>query len=202
MSVVEKLQERIAGAPRGQAFSAADFLDLGSQAAVAQALKRLTDREELLRLRRGLYIRPRRNPFVGAVFPEPQQVIAELARRRNETVQICGAEAARRLGLSTQMPVVPTYLTSGRSREVRLGNLVVRLRGVSPRKLVLAGRLAGDALAALYYLGAEGVTPEVLHQIAARLPSEEFAALQGALPTMPHWMVEAFQRYLAGTKNG
>lgn len=202
MSVAEEIQTKVARKPRGKPFGAADFLGVGSRAAVAQTLKRMSDRGQILRVRRGLYVRPQKSRYVGAVMPDPHRIVEEIVRRRNESIQIGGAEAARRLGLSTQMPLRPTYLTSGRSRRLMIGNLEVQLRGVSSRKLILAGRPAGDALAALYYLGREGVTPEVLGKLEERLPVGEFEALERATPWMPAWMASVFRAYEGEGRDG
>lgn len=196
-TVSEAIQQRITASPLGVAFTAADFRGLGSRAAVAQTLKRLADRGEIARVRRGLYVRPRTSRFVGPVLPDAHQIVRQLARRHNETVQVAGAEAARRLGLSTQVPLAPTYWTSGSSRSFYLGNLEVRFRHVSPRKLILAGRPAGDALAALHHLGRAGVTLGVLEQLEEKLPPGEFQALRSRLSAMPAWMAEALRRHEA-----
>lgn len=187
------VQSKIRDLPNGTPFAAGDFASLGGRAAIAQALKRLTDRGEITRLRRGLYVRPRLSRFVGEVLPSAHEIVEALAQRRHETIQIGGAEAARKLGLSTQMPVTPTYLTSGRSQTITIGNLPVRLQHASPRKLALAGRPAGEALAALYYLGSSGVDFAAVERIRDRLPPREFEALLRARPLMPAWMSRVFR---------
>lgn len=106
-----------------------------------------------------------------------------------------GAEASRRFGLSTQVPTQPVFYTTGSSRTVRLGKMVVHLQHVAPRKLALAGRLAGQALSALLYLGRHQVTPATFRRIAEKLPGSEFEALRTARAAMPAWMVAALTGY-------
>lgn len=76
--------------------------------------------------------------------------------------------------------------------------LSVRLQHVAARKLALAGRPAGQALSALWYLGKHQVTPATFERIAAKLPQAEFEVLRGAKSAMPAWMVEALRRYEEG----
>jgi hypothetical protein len=131
-------------------------------------------------------------------MPAPEKVAQALAASEGATIEVHGAEAARRLGFSTQVPAQPVFYTSGSSHTVRLGKLVVRLQHVAPRKLALAGRPAGLALSALWYLGRHQVTPATFRRIAEKLPGGEFEALRKAKTVMPAWMIAALIGYERG----
>ena len=108
-----------------------------------------------------------------------------------------GAEAVRRLELSTQMPTRAVFYTNGPSRHLQVKGTSVELRHAAPRKLALAGRPAGLALSALWYLGKSQTTPIVLERIKKQLPAEEFEALKSVMAYMPAWMAQAIRRYEA-----
>jgi hypothetical protein len=129
---------------------------------------------------------------VGEVPPEPSKVAEVIAGEFGETVQVHGAEAARQMGLSTQVPTKPIFYTTGPNRRFYLGKLEVVLRHISPRKLALVGRPAGIALIALWYLGKHAVTLATLEQIRSRLEPPEFEKLRSATSSMPAWMSEVF----------
>src|SRR3546814_1736500 len=96
-------------------------------------------------------MRPKMSKYTGRVVrPSPLAVVEVITKANGETIQIHGAEAVRRLGLSTQMQVLPTFYTSGSTREIKVGNAVVRLRHVSKDRLQHAGTTVGVALTALY----------------------------------------------------
>lgn len=198
--VTAAVQTHIENLPRGEPFTTASLLVHGTRAAVDQALSRLARAGVIQRVARGVYVRPEVSRYVGTVPPEPLKIAQAVAH--GETVQVHGAEAARRLGLTTQVPTRPVFLTSGASRRFHLGELEVALQHVSPRKLALAGRPAGLALTALWYLGKEHVTTEVLRTVEERLPPEEFSALRAATYAMPAWMVDAFHAYEGGDALG
>ncbi len=86
-------------------------------------------------------------------MPKPIKVTATIAKTTGATIQVHGAEAARKLELTTRAPVQTIFLTSGLSRRIQMGMLEIRLQHVCQRKLALAGRPAGLALAAMWYLG-------------------------------------------------
>lgn len=181
--------------PLGKPFTPALLLAYGSRSAVDQALSRLAKAGEIERLGRGLFVRPEVSRYAGKVMPDAAAVAEALAERTGAVVGIHGAEAARRLGLSTQMSMQPVFNTTGPSRRIRMGNLEVRLNHVSPRKLALAGRPAGMALSALWYLGREAVMSETIAVLRQRLPVEEFEMLTHSKSIMPAWMSDAFLRF-------
>jgi len=113
-------------------------------------------------------------------MPDTQKVVEVIARDHGETIQVHGAEAARRFKLTTQTPTTPVYYTSGPSRELQIDNLAVKLKHVSQRKLLLAGKRPGLALSALWYLGKEAVNAEVLEAIRKGLSTKEYEILKTA----------------------
>lgn len=135
-----------------------------------------------------------RSRFVGKVMPEPLKVAETVAKTTGAVVQIHGAEAARRLELTTQVPTQSVFVTSGPSKRIRVGKMEIRLQHVCQRKLALAGRPAGLALAAMWYLGKKEVTPALVEKIRRKLGSSEFEVLKSATSSMPAWMSDAIFR--------
>ncbi|MFI4893598.1 MAG: DUF6088 family protein [Phycisphaerales bacterium JB058] len=109
-----------------------DFLDLAGRDAVDQALNRLVRSGALIRVGRGLYHLPRRNDALGITIPPDADKVADaLGRQTGSRVAPSPAVTANRLGLSTQIPAKPIYMTSGRSRSVRVGARTFRLKHAS-----------------------------------------------------------------------
>lgn len=195
MGTASRIREHIEKVALGEPFMASSMVSFGSRAAVDQALSRLAREGAIARITRGVYVRPEVSKYVGTVLPEPLKVVQAMAYEHGEIVQVHGAEAARRMALSTQVPTKPVFLTSGPNRHFRIGTLEVVLKNVSARKLALADRPAGVALTALWYLGKEQVTPEVVNTIRTRLAPEEFTALCAAKNQMPAWMADTIRTY-------
>lgn len=193
-NVSQQIRQRIELLPNGEPFTPSAFMGCGTRASIDQALTRLTKAGLIERVSRGIYVRPEVSRFVGRVMPEPMQVAQTLAKSSGSLVQVHGAEAALRLELTTQVPTQPIYITSGRSRRVQVGQMEIRLQHVSRRKLALAGRPAGLALSAMWYLGKTEVTPSLVEKIRQKLGSSEFDALKAATSSMPAWMSDAVYR--------
>src|SRR5260370_13968574 len=124
----------------GEPFTSIQFNGLGTRASVDQALSRLVRGGEIVRVSRGVFVRPKNSRHVGQVMPELSKVAQAIATGHGETIQVHGAEAARLLGLTTQMPLQSLFYTSGRNREIKLGKLRLILKHLAARKLRLSGR--------------------------------------------------------------
>lgn len=77
---------------------------------------------------------------------------------------------ARRLGLSTQMPVRAAFYTAGRTRLLKVSNSYVQFQHAPERLVIEASTRAGSALLALHHLGRKHVTAEVLQELNERVP--------------------------------
>lgn len=120
-SVHSKVRSHVSRLVDGEPFSVRDLLALGPRAAVDKTLSRMVASGELVRPTRGVYAKPRINQTLGRQVPvEPESIVRVIARSTGARVGVHGAEAARRFGLSTQVPLRPVYATSGKSRTVHL----------------------------------------------------------------------------------
>ncbi|HAB14988.1 MAG TPA: hypothetical protein DCE44_00920, partial [Verrucomicrobiales bacterium] len=102
--LTEQILAHAEGLPEGTPVAAKSLLHLGNRAAVDQALSRLTERGQLIRAGRGVYLRPITSRF-GTRAPSVQQAVEALANQRGEVIVPSGAAAANTLGLTTQVPV-------------------------------------------------------------------------------------------------
>ena len=197
---MEKLSEAILhhvrNQPEGVPVSAKGLLHLGRRSAVDQALSRLARRGELMRAGRGLYVLPVKGRF-GNRAPSLQKTVEALAAQRGERIAASGAMAANALGLTTQVPVKPVFLTSGRDRKLKLGRQEVELRHAPPWQLVLSGRKAGDAVRALAWLGPENAEM-ALETIRGSLSFEERGELADVSAQMPGWLAGPVSRLAHG----
>lgn len=194
LKTAELIRQRIEGMPVGEPFTPTVFLAYGTRASVDQTLSRLVKAGVIERVTRGVFVRPEISRFVGRVMPEPLKVAETVGKSVGGIVQVHGAEAARRLELTTQVPTQSVFVTSGPSKRIRVGNMEIRLKHVCQRKLVLAGRPAGLALSALWYLGKTEVTSSIIEKIRHKLGASEFEVLKSATPSMPAWMSDAIFR--------
>jgi Family of unknown function (DUF6088) len=193
-TVAENILAQSKARPEGALISAKEFLHLGSRAAVDQALKRLEERHELMRLVRGIYVRPVRTRF-GTRAPSAEKVIEGFATTHAETVVTHGAAAANSLGLTTQVPTKLVYLTSGKSRSLKLGAQVVEMKHAPHWMLLPSQRAAGEAVRALAWIGRHRVS-EALTVLKRKLPKSTVQELVALRPTLPGWLSKSISQTL------
>ena len=194
-SLSNRILQHAAALPEAAPLCPGALLHLGSRTAVDQALSRLARSGQLMRICRGVYLRPIETRF-GLCAPSIEKVMGALATLWGETIVPSGGAAANFLGLTTQIPIRPVYLTSGPNRRLHLYALVVRLRHAPRWQLVAPHRRSGEVVRALAWLG-PGEVEDSLAQAAARLSSEDLAELAAARATMPAWMAQPVSALIA-----
>lgn len=186
-TVQQRIIEQSRRLPKGALLAPRTFLHLGSRAAVDQAFSRMARTGELVRVGRGRYVRPRQTRF-GMRIPSPSELVEAVAQATGEVVVSGGAAAAHGLGLTTQVPVRAVYLTSGATRELKLGSQTVELRHAPAWKLWGAGTQEGEVLRALEWIGKGAVGHRVAERAVESLGPEERERLMLACASAPSWL--------------
>lgn len=199
-TIQDEILTRIRRQGRGRVFIPKDFLDLGSRAAADQSLSRLVKSRDIERLGRGLYHYPRVNKRLDIpVAPDLDEIAEALGRQTGSRVVPSGAVAANRLGLSTQVPAKPVYLSDGRTRQVPVGTTVFQIRHAAPKELPAGSRTSAMVFQALRHLGQEAVDDQVIAQLRRALSAEQRRQLlQDALYTTD-W-IAAVVRQIVGAR--
>ena len=185
-ALADQILKHAATLPEGAPLAAKALLHLGSRAGVDQALSRLVGSGQLLRAGRGVYLLPVRGRF-GTRAPAVAKVVREWAAQRGETIVGHGAAVANTLGLTTQVPVRQIFLTSGRSRKLKLGAQTVELRHAPHWQLMYPGHAAGDVIRSLAWLG-PSASDSALRQLKRKLPASELQAVADARTRLPAWL--------------
>ncbi len=185
----ETILQQAHSLPEGGVLLPKEFLHLGSRSAVDQAFSRLAQAGKLLRVARGVYSTPVSGRF-GSRAPAPEKVVQALAEQGSEIVVPHGASAANALGLTQQVPIREVYLTSGRTRKLKLGRSEVLVKHAPRWMLALGARPAGAAVRALAWIGPTHAGPS-LASLRRTLPPAEWQVLAAARATLPGWMAQA-----------
>lgn len=185
----ETILQQARSLQEGGILSPREFLHLGSRSAVDQAFSRLAKAGRLLRVARGTYAAPVFSRF-GSRAPAPEKVVKALAEQSGEIVVPHGASAANVLGLTQQVPIREVYLTSGRTRKLKLGRSEVLIKHAPRWMLALGTRPAGAAVRALAWIGPTHAGKS-LASLRRILPLPEWQALISARATLPGWMAQA-----------
>ena len=126
--------------------------------------------------------------------PSADDIACAVTRKDNQVLQPSPAMAANQLGLSTQVPSNPTYMTDGPTRTKRIGRQVIQFRNASPKTLVGAGSKTGIVFQALRYVGKDRVDDQLIGKIARTLDAKDQAQLAKQSRHVPAWMHPVVQQ--------
>ncbi len=205
MDLAAKIRSRMEKEAPFGVWTPTDFLDLGSRAAIDQALSRMSSAETVRRITRGLYDIPQLNTLTGKpTNPDPRRVIDALTRRDQARMLIDGMTAANDLGLTDAVPARIVIHTDARLKPIKLGAQTILFKVTAPSRLHWAGRPGMRIVQALHWLRSTlGVDRE---RIAGRLKAiladkkygkEISADLREGLTTLPEWMQTFLQPLIA-----
>jgi hypothetical protein len=142
----------------------------------------------LVRIGRGLYLYPKRDPVLGAMYPTLAEIASEIARKEKLRIIPAGDQALLQLGLSTQVPMKSVYLTDGGPRNIKVGNRTLVFKPTTPKTLSLKGKKSSLVVQALKALGKDAVTKELLDQIAQILKDENPIMAEADAMLAPAWI--------------
>jgi hypothetical protein len=196
-SIDAAILARIRSGAKDRVWAPADFLDLGSRAAVDKALSRNCSARYLRRAGRGLYHVPRTHPLLGVLGPNSSALHAALTRQDNSRILSTGAHAANALGLTDQVPMRPMLLTTGRSRRVKQGKGELILRHVSPRFVSTKNPQSAQVILALRWIGKRFVDDDIVARLRRNLSTSDREALLADAACAPAWIVDVFRRVAA-----
>ena len=183
----ETLRKRIEAMPEDSVLFRSDFPEYHSEF-VGETLAELTKEGVLVKLAQGIYAKPRMSRF-GVVLPSVEKIVQAIAVRDNAKVLPSGMTALNALGLSTQVPMNYTYLTTGSERTVKLTNRQVVLKRGVPKNFWYETRLIALLVQALKTLKQENVGQEELQIIRSLIEKEpDKETLAKDVDKMPAWM--------------
>ena len=181
------LRQRIEAMPEDCILFRSDFPEYHTEF-VGSILSELTTEGMLVKIAHGIYAKPRRSKF-GVVLPSVDKVVQAIAARDNAEVLPSGMTALNALGLSTQVPMNYTYLTTGSERTVNLSNRQVVLKRGVPKNFCYGTHLISLLVQALKALKKENVGEEELNIIQQLVLKEtDKETLAKDVDMMPAWM--------------
>ena len=191
-SITDQIISRIKRRKPGWVFTPRDFLDVGSRAAVDQVLSRLVKQGMVRRLDRGIYDYPKQSALLGTLSPNPDNIARAMAA--GDDVFPSGAMAANLLGLSTQVPAKPSYLTNATARTRRVAGQTIQLKRARVALLDNIPDHANLALQALSYLGRHNVDDQIISRCARVLTDRDMSGLHQAMGRIPGWMADTIHK--------
>ena len=200
-TVEHKVRAKITYARYGEVFFVSTFHQFDVEY-VTKLLAQFEKERLITRIAKGVYVKAKKTRF-GVVYPSAFELVTEIAKRDKAKIFPTGDTAANRLGFSTQVPMNASFLTSGSSRKLKLGNRTVTLTHGSPKKFAYKGKLMPELVQALRSIGKDKITESVEKRVAQLLSATpETETIEHDLLLAPVWVRQIIKRNLkANTDN-
>ena len=200
-TVEHKVKAKITYARYGEVFFVSTFHQFDVEY-VTKLLAQFEKEGLITRIAKGVYVKAKKTRF-GVVYPSAFELVTEIAKRDKAKIFPTGDTAANRLGFSTQVPMNASFLTSGSSRKLKLGNRTVTLTHGSPKKFAYKGKLMPELVQALRSIGEDNITESVEKRVAQLLSATlETETIEHDLLLAPVWVRQIIKRNLkANTDN-
>ena len=166
------LRKRIEALPEDSVLFRSDFPEYHSEF-VGETLAELTQEGLLVKLAQGIYAKPRWSRF-GVILPSVDKIVQAIAARDNAEVLPSGMTALNVLGLSTQVPMKYSYLTTGSERTIKLKNQEIRLKRGVPKNFCYKTKLITLLVQALKALKQQNVGQEEIQVIRSLISKEPY----------------------------
>lgn len=198
--VVDVIRGCIDQAEKGTLFFSNSFPEYDDEY-VGKVLSDLVKQGAIHRLSRGVYLKATMTKF-GLVYPTTEEIAKAIAERDNAEVLPTGSAALNILGLSTQVPMNPVFLTSGSARKIRCGNKTITFKHGVPKNFAVKGQMMRLLVQAMKAIGEQNITKEELDgisEILRKYPEEE--TIKHDLTVMPQWIKNTIQQISKENKN-
>ena len=194
-TVEHKVRAKITYARYGEVFFVSTFHQFDVEY-VTKLLAQFEKEGLITRIAKGVYVKAKKTRF-GVVYPSAFELVTEIAKRDKAKIFPTGDTAANRLGFSTQVPMNASFLTSGSSRKLKLGNRTVTLTHGSPKKFAYKGKLMPELVQALRSIGEDNITESVEKRVAQLLSATlETETIEHDLLLAPMWVRQIIKRNL------
>lgn len=187
-SVEKQIEKSIKSKPKGALLLPDDYLSYGSSDAIRKALDRLENKQVIVRVAQGIYVRPKISKLIGVLVPSAEEVAEAIAKRDRIRTVPTGSYALNALGLSTQVPMNIVLLTDGSPREIRVGKRKIKFKKTTPKNLLAKGKISRLVIQALKEIGNGKVTAEEENKIIDLLKKEEEKDLKHDIALAPVWV--------------
>lgn len=176
-------------------FFISDYTHMGSAETIRKILFVATLNGTLEKAGRGIYVKPKVSRF-GNV-PIPLETIAkEIAKRDKCQILPTGDTAANIIGLSTQVPMNLSYITSGSTRTVYLDKRKISFRHASPKNFAAKGKVMPLLIQGMREIGEDNMSDSEFEAIKRFISKQQDPYIYEDLQLAPNWIQRIIKKLI------
>lgn len=176
-------------------FFISDYTNIGSAETIRKILHDATIDGILEKAGHGIYFKPKVSRF--GKIPIPLEKIAkEIAERDRSEILPTGSTAANLIGLSTQIPMNLSYITTGATRKINIGGREISFRHASPKNFAAKGNTIPLLIQGIREIGKENISETEYAAIKRFIDKQNDPYFQEDLRLAPAWIQKILKRLI------
>lgn len=183
-----QIETKILKSSLGEIFFAEDFYKYGSAGNIRLTLFRLENEGILERLAQGIYLKPKKDPLLGSIYPTTEEIAKQIAQRDKARIAPTGVFALYLLGLTTQVPLKAVYLSDGSQREIKIGNRSIQFKKTVPKSFAIKDGLLHLIVQAFKEKGQKEVNDDFINQLKPSILKLDKSVVESQLRYAPVWI--------------
>ncbi len=196
--IYDEIKNRIATYDAGKIFFTSDFKDIATLPTIRKSLGRQVAEGQIRRVMEGTYEKPQYSEILSEYLPtDPEKVAYALAAKYHWTISPCGDVALNKFGLSTQVPVVWSYVSDGPYREFKWHNITLSFKHRTNREISLMSSISVMLIEAFKTLGKPNIDDDVITTLKNRLSEEEKRMLLKETADSAEWIYDIIRKVCA-----
>ena len=176
-------------------FFISDYAGFGAAETIRKILHEATLSGMLEKAGHGIYIKPKYSRF-GKVPVPLEKIAREIADRDRCEILPTGSTAANLIGLSTQVPMNLSYITTGSTRAIKIGDRKISFRHASPRNFAAKGRVVPLLIQGIKEIGEGNISGAEYEAINQFIDRQQDPYLQEDLPLAPAWIQRIIKKLM------
>ena len=196
--IYTEIKKRIALAEPGTVFLTSDFADIASTTTVRKCLGRQVEEKNVRRIMDGVYEKPIYSKLLKEYLPaNPETIAYAIARSFHWSIAPCGDVALNKLGLSTQVPVVWSYISDGPYRKFSWDNITLSFKHRANREISFMSETTTLVVEALKTLGKERIDDNIILSLKNKLPKAEKKKILEEATGVSEWIYAVIRKVCA-----
>lgn len=176
-------------------FFISDYANLGAAETIRKILHEATITGILEKAGHGIYIKPKVSRF-GKVPIPLEKIAREIADRDKCKILPTGHTAANIIGLSTQVPMNLSYITTGSTRTIKIGERKISFRHASPKNFAAKGRAIPLLIQGIREIGEENISGSEYKAIRRFIDKQQDPYLNEDLLLAPAWIQRIIKKLM------
>lgn len=176
-------------------FFISDYAQYGSAETIRKILYEATLTGVLEKAGHGIYIKPKDSRF-GPVPVPLEKIAREISERDKCEILPTGNTAANLIGLSTQVPMNLSYITTGSTRTIKIGDREISFRHASPKNFAAKGRVMPLLIQGLREIEEENISAFEKDAIKRFIDKQKDPYLLEDLKLAPVWMQRIIKKMI------